>query len=73
MKCLSLGYNKYETFVDNNPKPAPATTSLNQCLLLYILSIPVAVANAYPEYPIQGLESLYSWFKNSAEANAFAV
>lgn len=55
------------------PKPAPGKISLNQCLLLYILKTPVAVAARYPATPYQGDESLYSCRKNSAATKAVAV
>lgn len=55
------------------PIPAPATTSVSQCLLLYIRNAPVPVATINPEIPYQMETSLYSCHKNSAPAKAVAV
>ena len=55
------------------PIPAPAATSVSQCLLLTILKAPVPVATIYPEIPYQIDLSLYSCHKNSAHAKAVAV
>ena len=62
-----------EILVLKIPIPAPATTSVNQCLSLYTLKTPVPVAITYPEIPYQMETSLYSCQRNSAPAKAVAV
>lgn len=55
------------------PRPAPKATSPTQCLLLYILNIPVPAAMVYPAMPYHIETSLYSCHKNSAPMKATAV
>lgn len=43
---VTTGYNQYAAYTLSMPMPAPAMTSVNQCLLLYILKNPVNDAQA---------------------------
>src|SRR5450432_444133 len=68
-----FGYKIYAKRVEIIPIPAPATTSLNQCSLLYILRYATQTATAYPPIPYQTDTFLYSCIRNSADAKASAV
>ncbi|MDR1338786.1 MAG: hypothetical protein LBK58_01845, partial [Prevotellaceae bacterium] len=53
--------------------PAPASTSLSQCLRFIPRITPVVAATPYPAIPIHGDTSLYSLNRICAPRNAVAV